>query len=54
VTKGSKLDKVKAAYDSMGKYKVQGTPTVFFNGKLWERKNSAFLLEEFTAAFEAS
>jgi len=27
---------------------------VFFNGKLWERKNNAFLLEEFTAAFEAS
>ena len=54
VTKGSKLDKVRAAYESMTKYKVQGTPTVFFNGKLWERKNNAFLLEEFTAAFEAS
>jgi len=54
VTKGSKLDKVKAAYDSMGKYKVNGTPTVFFNGKLWERKNNAFVLEEFKAAFEAS
>jgi protein-disulfide isomerase len=54
VTKGSKLDKVRAAYESMGKYKVQGTPTVFFNGKLWERKNNAFLLEEFAAAFEAS
>jgi protein-disulfide isomerase len=54
VTKGSKLDKVRAAYESMAKYKVQGTPTVFFNGKLWERKNNAFLLEEFAAAFEAS
>jgi protein-disulfide isomerase len=54
VTKGSKLDKVSAAYESMGKYNVQGTPTVFFNGKLWERKNNAFLLEEFAAAFEAS
>jgi len=54
VTKGSKLDKVRAAYESMGKYNVQGTPTVFFNGKLWERKNNAFLLEEFAAAFEAS
>ena len=54
VTKGSKLDKVRAAYESMTKYKVQGTPTVFFNGKLWERKNNAFLPEEFTAAFEAS
>jgi len=54
VTKGSKLDKVRAAYESMTKYKVQGTPTVFFNGKLWERKNNGFILEEFTAAFEAS
>jgi protein-disulfide isomerase len=54
VTKGSKLDKVKAAYDSMSKYNVKGTPTVFFNGKLWERKNSGFILEEFKAAFEAS
>ncbi len=54
VTKGSKLDKVRAAYESMGKYNVQGTPTVFFNGKLWERKNNAFLPSEFAAAFEAS
>lgn len=54
VTKGSKLEKVKAAYESMAKYKVQGTPTVFFNGKLWERKNNGFILEEFAAAFEAS
>ena len=54
VTKGSKLDKVKAAYESMAKYNVQGTPTVFFNGKLWERKNNGFILEEFAAAFEAS
>ena len=54
VNKASKLDQVKAAYDSMAKYKVQGTPTVFFNGKLWERKNSGFVLDEFSAAFEAS
>ncbi len=54
VTKVSKLDLVKTAYDSMTTYKVQGTPTVFFNGKLWERKNSGFVLDEFTAAFEAS
>ena len=54
VTKVSKLDQVKAAYDSMAKYKVAGTPTVFFNGKLWERKNSGFVLDEFSAAFEAS
>jgi len=54
VTKGSKLDKVKAAYESMAKYNVQGTPTVFFNGKKWERQNNAFLPSEFAAAFEAS
>jgi protein-disulfide isomerase len=54
VTKASKLDLVKAAYDSMTKYKVQGTPTVFLNGKLWVRKNAGFVLDEFSAAFEAS
>jgi len=54
VTKGSKLDKVKAAYESIAKYNVQGTPTVFFNGKKWERQNNAFLPSEFAAAFEAS
>ena len=54
VTKVSKLDQVKAAYDSMAKYNVKGTPTVFFNGKLWERKNGGFVLDEFSAAFEAS
>jgi protein-disulfide isomerase len=54
VTKVSKLEQVKAAYDSMAKYNVKGTPTVFFNGKLWERQNGGFLLDEFSAAFEAS
>ncbi len=54
VTKVSKLDQVKAAYDSMAKYNVTGTPTVFFNGKLWERMNGGFVLDEFSAAFEAS
>ena len=53
VTKVSKLDQVKAAYDSMTKYNVKGTPTVFINGKLWQRKNSAFVLDEFSAAVEA-
>jgi protein-disulfide isomerase len=38
----------------MAKYNVKGTPTVFFNGKLWERKNGGFVLDEFSAAFEAS
>ena len=53
VNKASKLDQVKASYDSMPKYNVKGTPTVFINGKLWERKNSSFLLDEFRTAVEA-
>ena len=53
VTKGSKVDVVKANYDSMGKFGVQGTPTVFINGKKWERTQNAFILEEFKSAVEA-
>jgi protein-disulfide isomerase len=54
VTKESKLDLVKANYDSMSKFGVQGTPTVFINGKLWERTNPNFDLGEFSAAVEAA
>lgn len=54
VTKGSKLDLVKTHEDSMSTYNVQGTPTVFINGKLWERKSSGFDLAEFRAAVEAA
>lgn len=54
VTKGSKIDLVKANYDSMSKFNVQGTPTVFINGKLWERKSPDFNLAEFSAAVEAA
>lgn len=54
VNKGSKIELVKANYDSMGKYGVQGTPTVFINGKLWERKSPDFNLAEFKAAVEAA
>jgi len=53
VNKASKFDIVKANYDSMPKYKVSGTPTVFINGKLWERKSSDFNLAEFRLAVEA-
>lgn len=53
VKKGSKVKDVSAAYESMGKYNVKGTPTVFINGKLWERKNPTFLLSEFRTAVEA-
>ncbi len=52
VTKGSKVDLVKANYDSMEKFGVKGTPTVFINGKLWERKSNDFNLAEFSAAVE--
>jgi len=53
VSDGQKVDLVKAHYDSMAKYGVQGTPTVFINGKLWERKTSEFNPDEFRAAVEA-
>jgi protein-disulfide isomerase len=53
VTKGSKVDLVQANSDSMSKFGVQGTPTVFINGKMWERTQSAFVLGEFKAAVEA-
>lgn len=54
VTKGEKVDLVQANSDSMSKYGVQGTPTVFINGKLWERTQNAFVLEEFKAAVEGA
>ena len=53
VTKGSKVDLVQANSDSMSKFGVQGTPTVFINGKKWERTQNGFELEEFKAAVEA-
>jgi len=53
ITQGSKLEIVKAHEDSMPTYKVSGTPTVFINGKLWERKASGFDLSEFRLAVEA-
>jgi len=53
ITQGSKLEIVKAHEDSMPTYKVNGTPTVFINGKLWERKASGFDLSEFRLAVEA-
>jgi protein-disulfide isomerase len=53
VSDGQKVDLVKAHYDSMAKYGVQGTPTVFINGKLWERTTPEFNPDEFRAAVEA-
>jgi len=37
----------------MPQFGVQGTPTVFINGKLWERTNPNFDLGEFSTAVEA-
>jgi protein-disulfide isomerase len=53
VKNGSKVDLVQAHSDSMSKYGVQGTPTVFINGKKWERTQNEFILDEFKSAVEA-
>ncbi len=53
VTSGAKLDLVKTHADSMSIYKVTGTPTVFINGNLWQRKANGFDLNEFRSAVEA-
>jgi len=47
-------DNVEKVYASMAKNKVEGTPTVFINGKLWSRSGSEFVLDEFKAAVEAA
>lgn len=53
VSDGEKVDLVKANYDSMALFGVRGTPTVFIDGKLWERTSSSFDLSEFSTAVEA-
>lgn len=47
-------DLVKIVADSMEKYGVQGTPTVFINGQEWKRQSAGFDLGEFKAAVEAA
>ena len=47
-------DVVKDVASSMKKNGVEGTPTVFINGKPWNRTTSEFKLEEFKAAVEAA
>jgi len=47
-------DTVAKIYASMAKNKVEGTPTVFINGTLWNRSGSQFVLDEFKAAVEAA
>lgn len=53
VNNGGRADLVKAHADSMDRYKVTGTPTVFINDKLWVRKSNAFDPVEFRLAVEA-
>jgi protein-disulfide isomerase len=50
----AKRDLVNTVADSMMKYGVQGTPTVFINGKEWNRTSPSFDLEEFRSAVEAA
>ena len=47
-------DVVENVASSMKKNGVEGTPTVFINGKPWNRTTSEFRLEEFKAAVEAA
>ncbi|MEY5018298.1 MAG: hypothetical protein RJB54_216 [Actinomycetota bacterium] len=47
-------DTVSNVAKSMKKNGVEGTPTVFLNGKQWNRTSSEFQLEEFKAAVEAA
>lgn len=45
---------VKNVATSMGKNNVNGTPTVFINGKLWERSGNTFIVAELKAAVDAA
>jgi protein-disulfide isomerase len=50
----SKLVNVATATDSMTRYQVRGTPTVLIDGKVWNRQNPNFDVNEFKAAVEAA
>jgi protein-disulfide isomerase len=54
VNENKNADTVAKIYASMAKNKVEGTPTVFINGTLWNRSGSQFVLDEFKAAVEAA
>lgn len=45
---------VNTVAESMSKYGVEGTPTVFINGEEWKRTQAGFDLAEFQAAIEAA
>lgn len=50
----SKLINVVASTEAMTRYNVVGTPTTLINGKVWNRQNPNFDLNEFRAAVEAA
>jgi hypothetical protein len=37
----------------MAKFGIQGTPTVFINGKVWKPTTQSFSLDDFRSAVEA-
>jgi protein-disulfide isomerase len=54
VNGGSNNEFVTKVADSMSKYKVDSTPTVFINGTLWRPSSNTFNVDEFIAAVEAA
>lgn len=50
----AKRDLVNTVAESMMKYGVEGTPTVFINGQEWRRTQPTFDLTEFSSAVEAA
>jgi protein-disulfide isomerase len=54
VTDEEKIGLVKASYESMSKFGVQGTPTVFIDGKLWNPQGSENTPAGFRAAVEGN
>lgn len=54
VTEGRYSGVVKNVANSMAKNNVNGTPTIFINGKLWERSGNNFIVDELKAAVDAA
>lgn len=47
-------ERAKAVYDSMAKYGVKGTPSLFINGTPWPQSGIQFKLDDFKAAVAAA
>ena len=54
VTEGRYSGVVNNVANSMAKNNVNGTPTIFINGKLWERSGTSFVVDELKAAVDAA